>query len=177
MAWGAEEQKSESGGQGSLFGSAIMNPRPKVVKISEWYEKERLDFEKEVLGLYLSGHPMSNYAEIVRFNPSTILIEDALEKSDNSAVQIAGIVIAFKEIITRKGDTMAFITLEDISGSIEAVIFSDAYAASRDFLGPASSHPLLLVGYMSVDETKITVRAKSVSLLRLPDSKPSKAAA
>ena len=177
MSWGAEEQKSGSGGQGSLFGSDIMNPRPKVVNIGEWDEKERLDFEKEVLGLYLSGHPMSNYAEIVRHNPSTILIEDALEKSDNSSVQIAGIVIAFKEILTRRGDKMAFVTLEDISGCIEAVIFADAYAECRDFLTLATNHPLLLVGYMSVDESKIAVRAKSVSLLRLPDNKITKIAA
>lgn len=109
----------------------------------EWDEMTRLGFEKELMGFYLSGHPLLNYEEFTKkFTNATT--SGLANFPNNSSVRLAGIVKKVKEINTRKGDRMAFVTIEDLEGVVEGTVFADVYAASRDIIN--SGEPLIFAG-------------------------------
>ncbi|MGC8603988.1 MAG: DNA polymerase III subunit alpha, partial [Desulfomonilaceae bacterium] len=109
----------------------------------EWDEMTRLGFEKDLMGFYLSGHPLLNYEEFIKkFTNATTA---SLANFPNSApVRLAGIIKKVKEINTRKGDKMAFVTIEDLEGILEGTVFADVYAISRDVIN--SGEPLIFGG-------------------------------
>ncbi|HZA14157.1 MAG TPA: OB-fold nucleic acid binding domain-containing protein, partial [Myxococcaceae bacterium] len=87
----------------------------------EWPEKERLAFEKEAIGFYVSGHPLHQYEkELKRYARSCASVQRA--RRDDS-VTVAGIVSQLRERPTKTGKRMAWVTLEDLSGSVELVVF------------------------------------------------------
>ncbi|MBU0991865.1 MAG: DNA polymerase III subunit alpha [Proteobacteria bacterium] len=100
--------------------------QPALPQLEEWREKNLLAYEKEALGFYISGHPLSRHEDILsRFtNANAITLNDV---KDVKAVRIGGIVIGHKPFRTKKGDLMAFVTLEDMNGSIEVVVFPKVY--------------------------------------------------
>ncbi len=140
--------KSKASAQMSLFGDIIEEEAPKAdyPDIPEWEKGELLSKEKEVLGVYVSGHPFEAYAHLFRdsnFNCGMIAdYEEDEETGDRTYTQVqagqpvsmGGIVGAIKKINTRKGDTMAFITIEDYYGSIECLAFSRAYERMKGVL-------------------------------------------
>ena len=80
----------------------------------EWDEKLLLDFEKEALGFYITGHPLARYAaDIKRFTATAC--PRLSELADKSEVRVCGIVAALKENITKKGDRMGFAIIEDLT--------------------------------------------------------------
>ncbi len=93
---------------------------------------EKLGWEKELLGLYVSGHPLDAYADKFKDNPNTI--QRAREQADGSAVIAGGIIEEVKPIMTKKGEQMAFIKLADYSGTIECVVFSRVYVQFKELL-------------------------------------------
>jgi DNA polymerase-3 subunit alpha len=97
---------------------ALPNEYPTV---DEWSEKERLAFEKEAIGFYVSGHPLHAYEkELQRYaRPATSLQRARRDEK----VTLAGIVAALRERPTKTGKRMAWVTLEDLSGSVEVVCF------------------------------------------------------
>jgi DNA polymerase-3 subunit alpha len=138
MDYGQRIQRERSDPQMGLFdmpGSTTartMN-RPALPRIPEWEEKERLAFEKEVLGFYVSGHPLKRYeALLARYTNADALTLGEME--DGRAVRVGGIIRALRAITTRKGDRMAFVTIEDLGGSIEVIVFAKLYARVRDIL-------------------------------------------
>ncbi|MGI5839654.1 MAG: DNA polymerase III subunit alpha [bacterium] len=95
--------------------------------IEEFPESTRLNFEKEMLGLYISGHPLQYFRqELKLFASHTTSVLDEIE--DGSTVRVGGLVTGCKQIATRNGDLMAFYTLEDLEGSVEVVVFPKIYA-------------------------------------------------
>ena len=106
------------------------------------YEKEtKLAFEKEVLGIYLSGHPMEEYEEKWKKNISRTTLDFQLDeetgrtKVHDGAREIVGGIITSKTIkYTKNNQTMAFITLEDLAGSVEVVIFPKVYEKNQQYL-------------------------------------------
>lgn len=90
-----------------------------------------LKYEKEVSGLYLSGHPMAKYKDLsIRLNCSEIgdIIDEELDKyKDNEHISVLGLVSDVKKKITKNDSTMAFVTLEDSTGSIETLVFSKVF--------------------------------------------------
>lgn len=133
--------KSKASAQMSLFGDIIEEEAPvaEYPDIPEWEKGELLSKEKEVLGVYVSGHPFEAYAHLFRdcnFHCGMIAeYEEDEETGDRTytqvqagqAVSMGGIIGAIKKINTRKGDTMAFITVEDYYGSIECLAFARVY--------------------------------------------------
>ena len=133
--------KSKASAQMSLFGDIIEEEAPvaEYPEIPEWEKGELLSKEKEVLGVYVSGHPFEAYAHLFRdcnFHCGMIAeYEEDEETGDRTytqvqagqAVSMGGIIGAIKKINTRKGDTMAFITVEDYYGSIECLAFARVY--------------------------------------------------
>jgi len=132
---------------------------PSMSKIDEWDEKQLLTFEKESLGFYITGHPLSEYEDILEkftnTNSSTLK-----EQNDGDSVRIGGMIRNTKIIKTKKGDLMAFVTLEDLHGSVEIIIFSALYAKVYDLLTEDIS--ILVRGHLQKDENSVKILADTV---------------
>ncbi|MBI5875658.1 MAG: DNA polymerase III subunit alpha, partial [Deltaproteobacteria bacterium] len=155
-------QKDRNNGQISIFGAASgadLKSAHALPQIDEWHEAQLLSHEKEALGFYITSHPLAKYAEEIKQLANTDT-EDIKEKQDEAEVSIAGITAAVKEINTKKGDRMAFVTLEDLRGSVEVVVFSDVYKnAASCFSGDA---PILVRGKIDKGEENVKIIASVV---------------
>lgn len=130
-------QSSLHGGEGqdSLFG--LMSDQSSVPQLTlreapPASTPEKLAWEKDLLGLYVSGHPLDAYAAKFKDNPNTI--QHAREQRDGASVLAGGILEEVKLINTKTGEQMAFIKLTDYTGGIECVVFSRIYVQFRDLL-------------------------------------------
>ena len=137
-------------GQTDLFGAAhaVNEPTGNYVVEKDWSEEQRLNGEKETLGLWLTGHPITRYENELRKFTSCRIV-DVQPKRDATLV-IAGLVLALRTMKTKKGDTMAFVTLDDRSARIEMAVFSDVYTRCRDLL--SKDKLIVIEGEVSVDE-------------------------
>ncbi|MGO9830286.1 MAG: DNA polymerase III subunit alpha [Myxococcaceae bacterium] len=126
---GASAQRDRAVGQSSLFGllgAEDATTRAPVasgeyVAAEEWPEKERLAAEKEAIGFYVSGHPLHQYErELRRWARPAASVQRARR---DETVTVAGIVAQLRERLTKTGKRMAWVTLEDLSGSVELVCF------------------------------------------------------
>jgi DNA polymerase III subunit alpha len=130
--------------------------------IPEWSEADRLRREKEGLGFYITGHPLDSFTkEIEQF--ATCLVQDLATRKDKGQVKIAGVVEGLKIKRTRRGDKMAVIQLEDLTGSTEVVIFPDVFSAISPLL--KGDDPLLVTGSVEISETAAKVIAKEINRL------------
>lgn len=114
----------------------------------EWDEEQLLACEKQTLGLYLTGHPIERYLKELSEFTSARIVE--LKPKQNQSVVVAGLIIALRTLNTRRGDKMAFITLDDRSGRIELALFSDVYQRHRDQI--AKDRLIVVEGEVSVDD-------------------------
>ncbi|WP_045861550.1 DNA polymerase III subunit alpha [Teredinibacter purpureus] len=164
----AAEQKSAnaSAGMSDLFGEVVPSGDDnKSVyqdfhRVRRWSIKDRLNGEKETLGLYLTGHPIDEYEqELSNFVSSRI----AQLKGDKGKQTVAGLVVAFRVMKTKRGDTMAFITLDDRTGRLEIAVFADTYNEYRDKL--VKDAMLVVEGQVSNDDYSggLKMRADKVS--------------
>jgi DNA polymerase-3 subunit alpha len=131
--YGQAFQEDRKKGQTSLFdvvGDAEAVQIPKLPQVPEWPISEILSKEKDMLGFYVSGHPLTRYEEELKtfVTRNTQSIEEA---KDGEELYIGGVITHVKTNIDRKKKQMAFATLEDFLGTVEVVIFSDCYEKSR----------------------------------------------
>lgn len=125
--------------QDSLFGlmDESLVPTITLEKASPAENTQKLSWEKELLGLYVSGHPLDRFRE--RFEKSTSNISYMRKKGiEGSSCVLAGIVEDVKTILTKKGEKMAFLKISDFSGSIEGVAFPGVYKENTEILSPES---------------------------------------
>jgi DNA polymerase-3 subunit alpha len=143
-----QHSKDREAGQHDLFGAAeVKAPVHGFVDVPEWSEEQRLEGEKDTLGLYLSGHPIARFEqELARMTTATIAALDG--RSEHATV--AGLVVGLRTMQTRRGDRMAFVTLDDRTGRIELAVFADLYAGAREQL--AKDSLVVVEGQLSVDE-------------------------
>ncbi|UFS69264.1 DNA polymerase III subunit alpha [Geomonas sp. RF6] len=167
-ASGQRVQQERESAQASLFGiheviRGAGSGGNRYPEIPEWDEKYRLGCEKDAIGFFITGHPLARYeGDIKRLsNATTATLTEMKEKSE---VKICGIATSLKEIITKKGDRMGFISLEDTSGSVEVVIFSDVYANCSEYV--KSDDPIHVTGTLELGEKGAKVMATSIVLLR-----------
>ena len=164
----ARLQREREAGQDSLFGSTELRSASgsdygSLPEVDEWDEKTLLSYEKEALGFYVTGHPLARHSDTIkRF--ATCEAADLHERNDKEQVRVCGIVSSLKELMTKKGDRMAFVTLEDLSGSVELVVFPEAYAAAMELI--KGEEALLVSGELDVSEDACKVLVKEVSLLQ-----------
>ncbi len=136
---------------------------------SDWDELEKLAREKEALGIYLSGHPLEKYRHQLQVL-ADLAISDLAARSENGAVIIGGLAVAVKETMTKKGDRMAFVTLEDQMGSVEVVVFSDIYQRTAGLLQNPGL-PLLVKGTVSQEEKGPKLIAQEIRSLQAESDK------
>ncbi|WP_269618008.1 DNA polymerase III subunit alpha [Zhongshania sp. BJYM1] len=130
-----QSAKNTESGMTDLFGDTLAVVSRDVYasfqNVRPWTSKERLLGEKETLGLYVTGHPIDDYeTELRRFVPKKI-VDLNPEKHPQT---IAGLVMSMRTMKNKRGDTMAFVLLDDRSARIEVALFSDAYDECREKL-------------------------------------------
>lgn len=158
---GSRVQKEKNDPQLSLFGDvsgggARINV-PVLPDLPEWEERHRLTLEKEVLGFYISGHPLHHYEEILNDYATLtgLTKETAVE---GAPVRFGGMVTLVKVIRTKKGDQMAFISIEDLYSDIEVVVFPSTFADVRHLL--ESDTIVMVEGVAQVKENNVTIAAE-----------------
>ena len=134
---GAAAQRERDLGQTNIFGdelngqdSAEHPAMPSLPNIPEWDQSERLKHERELTGFYISSHPLARYEATIQAlaTASTIGLP---ELSDGREVKLCGIITTVKSMLTKKGDRMAYLTLEDLQGMVEIIVFPDLYKNCR----------------------------------------------
>jgi DNA polymerase-3 subunit alpha len=133
LGHGTRTHDDRLSGQSSFFDDVSTEWRPPPISGDEWEKGERLGFEKESLGLYVSEHPLDGIKDALRRKTDCAVVE--LERRrDGDIVTIGGIVGALRQTTTKKGDPMVFLRLDDVTGSVEAIVFNSVYAAARELL-------------------------------------------
>ncbi|MBU1192009.1 MAG: DNA polymerase III subunit alpha [Gammaproteobacteria bacterium] len=155
----AEQQERDSGtGQVDLFGNAVAAEAApvEIIRLPEWEEELRLQGEKETLGLYLTGHPITRYeAELTSITSGRLAslvgsgAEAPTSRSQDRQVVVAGLVIALRVRQTRRG-SMAFVTLDDRSARVEMRVFSDVFDHHRNLI--AKDKVLVVEGVLGFDD-------------------------
>jgi len=123
-------QKRRRSKQAMLFGGEDDAPPPTPPEISnmqEWDESLKLSYEKDALGFYISGHPLTQYNGLLKKLVSHSIDQVDEEREFNSEIRVAGIINSHKTMKTRRDERMATFILEDLSGRIEVVAFPDSY--------------------------------------------------
>jgi DNA polymerase-3 subunit alpha len=138
LSFGQRQQEDRLLGQGSIFdlGDSAGPEAPRhhqEIPPGEFDKSDLLRMEKESLGLYVSEHPLSGIRDQLRRKTDCSLAE--LERRrDGEVAVVGGIVGGIRQMTTRKGEPMAFVALEDLTGGVEVVAFNSVYATSRDLL-------------------------------------------
>ncbi len=145
-------QRRQSTGQVGLFDSQAEGAAPTFFpKVEEWEEKVKLNFEKESVGFYLTGHPLTKYRPLMT-RLGCLDISEVHSREERQQIRVGAVVTTSKEITTRKGDRMAFVTLEDLKGTVEGVVFADVYRDSVDLI--KGDEPLCVHGTVDCGEEK-----------------------
>jgi DNA polymerase-3 subunit alpha len=147
---GNQSQRDRSSGQLSMF-DAFNSTAPKKARpvsaadrqtsTEEWSEAEMLAQEKSVLGFYVTSHPLARHADLLR-QFATVDCRDFGELADKTEVVVGGIISRIRSMVTKTGKNagskLAILTFEDLSGGIEAVVYSEELERHRDLIGPDS---------------------------------------
>jgi DNA polymerase-3 subunit alpha len=147
---------------GELEAETDTDPYEDHRKVREWTDKERLKGEKDTLGIYLTGHPFDEYEREVRRFARQKLSELAASRETQ---KLAGLIIDIRTMKSKKGDTIAFVTLDDRSGRTEVSVFGELYEANRSQL--QKDQLVVIEGDVSFDDYSgsLRVRAKQVTSL------------
>ena len=146
------------GGESSEGENNINEIKYNFTEKPELNERELLSIEKEMLGIYISGHPLEKIREqiIATTNISSLQMHEIDETNDGRQVKIAGIITSVKKKYTKNNKIMAFVTIEDLYGSVEIIVFEPTYIKAQDML--VEENIVMISGRLSVredDETKI----------------------
>jgi DNA polymerase-3 subunit alpha len=140
LGYGQKQQADRLAGQGSIFdlGDAAEETGPRhhpPVPAEEFEKPELLRLEKETLGLYVSEHPLSSLRSELR-GKTDATIAELERRRDGETVTVGGIVSEVKHLTTKRGEPMAFLRLDDVTGGIECVVFNSTYAAASELCVP-----------------------------------------
>lgn len=170
-----QEQRAQEVGQITMFDlfgpSATVAPAPtassKTVPAASL--KERLAWEKEVLGIYISSHPFQHAASWLqsRITATSGQIGEDLE---GKKVVIAGVVAGVKSLTTKKGDRMAAVQLEDLHGGVEVVVFPKTYEKTRELWQPDAV--VVVEGKVDVKDDRKKVLCEKAELFVVPEGTP-----
>ncbi len=161
----ASFQREKNEGQFNLFATECVPGETgnftdaSIADLEEWDELIKLEHEKELMGFYITGHPLLNYESIIkRYTNATSASLSCIETGGQ--VRIAGLIKRIKEITTKKGDRMAFVDIEDLTGTSEVTVFADVYSQNRDLI--QSSEPLVILGIREGDPDTPKILASEI---------------
>lgn len=159
----SQEKKNSMAGQMTLFDLASEDTKKdfevRLPEVAEYEKEVLLGFEKEVLGVYISGHPLENYMEKLRRNTSAVTTDFVLDEEtgktkvgDNEKVIVGGMITDKVIKYTKTNKTMAFITVEDLVGTVEVIIFPKDYERYHSLL--ETDAKIFVQGRANVEEDR-----------------------
>jgi DNA polymerase-3 subunit alpha len=153
-------QREKNLGQESMFGDVHDGSDERLPAVEEWRESKLLAMEKEALGFYITGHPLSKYADVMSELGCTPTHE-IQELRDRQELNICGLVRESKQIQTKKtGDLMAYVTLEDMYGTAEVIAFPDTYRESQGIV--SQEEPVIVSGYTDRNDKGLKIIAQKI---------------
>lgn len=159
----AERTRNEKElGQSSLFSldeDAKDHESVRLETQAHWTKTETLKFEKDVLGFFLSDHPVSGYVHLSR-RWASHTVEALKEVQSKTTVRVLGLVGEIREVITKKGTRMAFGQFEDLTGGLELIVFPDAWAAQA--IKMKSDSPVVVTGNLEKDGETLKILVQNV---------------
>ena len=165
-----DERKKSITGQMSLFDIVSDEEKSdfdiKYPNLTEYAKEEKLAFEKEVLGVYVSGHPLEEYEEKMKKNVKSYSKDFIMDEEGNSIVKdnektiIGGMVEGITIKTTRTGKTMAFITIEDLYGVVEVLVFPNVFEKCRYKI--KTDAKLFVKGRVSADDTQVKLICEEI---------------
>jgi DNA polymerase-3 subunit alpha len=139
---GSAAQREQDLGQTSIFGQDLTghgavthSALPPLPNIPEWDQAQRLKYERELTGFYITAHPLTRYETTIKAL-STATTGALADVADGKEVKLCGIITTVKTMLTKKGDRMAYLTLEDLQGTVEVIAFPDLYKAAGELIAP-----------------------------------------
>ena len=176
--------KKKNDVQLSFFGTFLEEDeglKLELPDLPEYPSKEKLSLEKSVLGIYLSGHPLTDFKDMFEkftFNTSVLSFyeedEDGkrtyTEFKENEMVVMGGIITEFKRLSTKAGSTMGFLTVEDIYGQIEVIVFPKVYDVARGYL--VDEQTVKITGKLQLKEGKPQIIAESITKMEIITEEP-----
>ena len=184
LAYNKEQTKMAggAGAQDSLFSlfatdSADQNSALSHLRLDSYPpagSDEKLAWEKELLGLYVSGHPLEKFRATLAAKGTTIARTKA-ELREGMIAVVSGIIEEMKEIVTKKGDAMCFLKLADFTSSVEVVLFPKTYKQYKEFLVPDSC--ISIKGKMSKRNDTTSIMADAVKKLEIKEEQPAESIA
>lgn len=140
MEWASRRAKEQASGQGNIFdffgetsNTKTFDTAPTTTRVQDYSAQEKLRLEKELLGFYISDHPLSVVSRSARLM-APINLCDIPESSETKVVTAIALILEIKEVVTKKGDHMAIVQLEDLTGSTEAVVFPKTFDKVKHLL-------------------------------------------
>ncbi|MDR9456608.1 MAG: DNA polymerase III subunit alpha [Salegentibacter sp.] len=141
VKYAAKFQENQNSSQVSLFGEAseVQIPEPEVPPCEEWGTMEKLRREKEVVGIYISGHPLDDFRLEMKYFCNAVLADlEDLERCINRSLTLGGVISDVQHRTTKQGQGWAIFTVEDYHSSYEFKLFKEEYLRFRHFLVPNS---------------------------------------
>ena len=138
---GAAAQREREMGQTNIFGEALnggsphAHVEPVLPNLPEWDQAQRLKYERELTGFYITAHPLARYEATIHAL-ATATTAGITELSDGKEVRLCGIIATVKSMLTKKGDRMAYVTLEDLQGTVEVIVFPDLFKTVGELIAP-----------------------------------------
>jgi len=162
----ADFQKSRENGQTDIFGVMGSDAEELVTKLNlpdvgDLSKKQKLSWEKELLGIYVSEHPLSEYVNFLK-KIATPIGSIGLDH-EGKRVRIGGIITTLKPIITKNNQQMAFAQVEDDQGKLEVIIFPKLFEAGSDVW--REDNPVVIMGKVSTKDDQIKILADKVMAL------------
>ena len=148
MQQAEQSSRNEKVGQHDLLDMDIAPTAPSYVKTTPWTDAVRLQAEKETLGFYLSGHPVNRYASEINHIASCSINE--INPHNHKTARAAGIITNIRTRQTKRGDRIAIFTLEDGTGHIEVVCFSECFQQYRPLI--VADQMIIAEGEVSIDD-------------------------
>jgi DNA polymerase-3 subunit alpha len=143
MDWAQSRAKDRVSGQGNLFDlmgggasqQSSFETAPKAPKVPDFQQQEKLRLEKEVLGFYISDHPLKQLQKSAKML-APISLSDLGDRQEGDSISAIVMLTAVKAVTTKKGDRMAIITIEDLTGHSEAVVFPKSFERIGELIVP-----------------------------------------
>ena len=134
--------------------------------VSDFDDLEKLGHEAELMGIYISGHPLDRYKNLMEELATMPIsnVQDFIGSDQKRSMTLAGQINGRKNILTKKGDKMCFANLEDLSGKIECIVFPKVFAEYELIL--ASDEPVIIEGYVNMQESPRKIFAEKILKLK-----------
>ncbi len=131
-------------------------------EMEEWPDLKKLSFEKETVGFFLTGHPLENIKEDIMLITDTD-VEGVDNFRDGQALRVGGLITAYKDHKSKKGDRMAFISIGDMTSEIEVVVFPSTFAECSELLEGDREKPFIILGSVQQSERGAKIIAQEIT--------------